>query len=192
LEDYNGATQRIESWFDRPEGEAILPALSYPHALWLKSSVISPKALRFDAGSERTTQRSQQLRETSQRLAMRVGEYRVQFVFVGFGKHFIHQSQFMKENDILVPDVRICLSDPSHFAENMPNLLKVGEIELFVISSTQSSVCGLVIDHRLGLASRIGTWEAYAPCAIVFSGFEKLRRSSINSDWIIERKIPLT
>jgi hypothetical protein len=195
LEDCNGATQRIESWFDHPMGEAVLSVLSYPHALWLEGFVVSPKALRFDFGFEMATQKNKQLTETWHWPTMGFGEYRLQFVFVGFGKHFMYQSQFMEENDILVPEVYIYLSDPFCSAQKMPDWLKTGKIELLVISSTQSSMRGLVIDNRLGPVSRIGTWEAFQPCAKVFLNMLKLWESAFNSDWsdwIVVRKVRLT
>ena len=192
MEDNKGKTHRIESWFSRPKSEAILSVASYPHALWLESFVISPMALRFDDGSETTTQRNQHLKRTWKWPALGSGEYHVQFVFVGFGKHFIYQSQFMKEDDVLVPDVRICLSDPFQLAQDMFDMLKTGKIELLVNSRTSSTVGGLVIDNRLGPASRIGTWEACKPCAKVFLNFTNLREGEISSDWIMKRKVRLT
>jgi hypothetical protein len=138
--------------------------------------VISPKALRFDAGSETATQRNQHLKWTWQWPAVGICEYSVQFVFVGFGKHYIYQSQFSEEDDVLVPDVHICLSDPFELAQDMYDLLRTGKIELFVNSRTFSTVRGLVIDLKLGPASRIGTWEACTPSAKVFLGFTKLRK----------------
>lgn len=114
-------------------------------------------ALRFDDGSETTTQRNQHLKRTWQWPALGSGEYRVQFVFVGFGKHFIYQSQFMEEDDVLVPDVLICLSDPFQLAQDMFGMLRTGEIELLVNLRKSPTVRGLVIDNRLGPVTRIGT-----------------------------------
>ncbi len=149
-------------------------------------------ALKFDDGSETTTQRNQHLKRTWQWPALGSGEYRVQFVFVGFGKHFIYESQFMEEDDVLVPDVHIYLSDPFQLAQDMFDMLRTGKIELLVNLETFSTVRGLVIDNRLGPASRIGTWEACTPCAKVFLDLKKLRESEISSDWIMERKVRLT
>ena len=157
IEDHKGSTHLLESLLCRPKSEATLSVTSYPHALWLESFVISPMALRFDDGSETTTQRNQHLKRTWQWPALGSGEYRVQFVFVGFGKHFIYQSQFMEEDDVLVPDVLICLSDPFQLAQDMFGMLRTGEIELLVNLRKSPTVRGLVIDNRLGPVTRIGT-----------------------------------
>jgi hypothetical protein len=111
LEDHNGKTHRIDSWFSRPKSEAIRSVASYPHAIWLDGVVISPKALRFDAPSETATRQNQHLKEAWQRPAMEIDEYRIHFKFVGFGKQLIYQGKLLVEEDVFVPDVHIYLSD---------------------------------------------------------------------------------
>lgn len=111
LEDHNGKTHRIDSWFSRPKSEAIRSVASYPHAIWLDGVVILPKALRFDGPSETATRQNQHLKEAWQRPAMEIDEYRIHFKFVGFGKQFIYQGKLLVEDDVFVPDVHIYFSD---------------------------------------------------------------------------------
>jgi hypothetical protein len=77
-------------------------------------------------------------------------------------------------DDLWTSDVRISLSDSSHYAQNMPELLRTGELELFVLVAEMYTVGGLVIENRLGTNSRVGTWEVDLPSWVLFQKLEYL------------------
>jgi hypothetical protein len=213
LEDHEGVTRTIESCVALSKQGASPSVLSYPSAICLEGFVISPQALRFHFHSETIALGGRQSRPTLQGPAIGIGEYRVQIVFLEFGKlpkfvkppelekrtysyEFYDLALYLKDEgtDLWFPDVRIYFSDSSHYAQNMPDLLKTGELELFVVGPTDfsgTSVSGLVIENKMGTNSRTGIWNVDLPCRHVFECLE-LEKDNIRKDWLVERTVRLS